>query len=320
VRLRGIWLVATASCVCIFATSKPPSSAKQPFPVRVPIWFASPDREHPQKLSANDLAISERGRKLVPDFLLGPDSDLFLLVALDLTGDVAWATDAKNALAEEIGKLPPRAYVSALNCGDEMKVLEEPTLNRARTVAAIQSIEVTGKSGLLHCIEGVESVADAMLAKSAVRVGVVLVSDAVVQNYREDLINPVLNSSDANDLSRRFPEQLVQNAMAALERRMEPSLAPLYVVQLNTQTDRWNEAYYDGLKLLTQNTMAEAFFCASRAAVADSITSVFERLRGHYSARVAVPASSDSVEIEIESAKEDGPRLIYRSRFTMKPK
>jgi hypothetical protein len=182
-------------------------------------------------------------------------------------------------------------------------------------VAAIRSVEATGKAGLLNCVERVESIADAMLARAAVRVAVVLVSDATIQNYREDLINPVINSSDPNDLSRRFPEQLVQNAMAALERRMGPSLAPLFVVQLNTQTDRWNEAYYDGVKAVAQNTMGEALFCTTWAAIGDSIDSVFTRLRSHYSARMTIPIHGDSVIIEIQSSS--GTRLSYRSHFTV---
>lgn len=168
---------------------------------------------------------------------------------------------------------------------------------------------------MLNCIERVEAIADAMLAKSAVRVGVLFISDATIQNYRQDLINPAINLSDSNDLSRRFPEQLVQNAMSGLEQRMARALAPLFVVQLSYQTDRWNEAYYDGLRTVAENTMGEALFCATRGAIADSVDHCFLRLRQHYSAAIHIPKQGKTVDIEIHS---NGLRLLYRSRFVLR--
>jgi hypothetical protein len=315
VKAHVLRLLAIAGCAAMFTVAQAPSRARPVFTVRVPIWVVTGDTDQPATLSLPMLSVEARGRSVAPEFLLGPDSDLFLLIALDLTGDAAAAADAKDALAAEIGKLPQRAYISALNCQDELRVLQEPTTDRSRVLAAIQSVEVTGKAGLLNCIERVESVADAILARSAVRVGVVFVTDATIQNYREDLINPVINSSDPNDLSRRFPEQLVQNAMAALERRMGPSLAPMFVVQLNSQPDRWNVAYYDGLKAVVQNSMGDAQFCVTRAAIRDSLESVFARLRSHYSASVAIPVHGDAVVLEIQSTS--GTRLTYRSHFTV---
>jgi hypothetical protein len=319
VKLFRSWVLVIASCL-VLSPARPASSARTAYTLRVPIWVTGNEKDNPAALSLRALSARVRGHKVIPQFLLSPESDLFLLIALDLTGDVATAADAKDGLAEEIARLPPRGYVSALNCKDELGVVQEPTPNHARVIAAIHSVEATGRAGLLNCIERVEAVADAMLARSAVRVGVIFVTDAVVQNYREDLINPVINSSDANDLSRRFPEQLVQNAMTALERRMEPSFTPLFIVQLNTQADRWNEAYYDGLRTVAQNTMGQALFCATRAAIGESLERCFERLRSHYSARIAVPVSGDSVQVELESAGADGPRLLYRSRFTLRTK
>jgi hypothetical protein len=228
VKFRIFRIVGLGACVFLLVgrAAAAASGGRPGLTVRIPIWTHGGDSGKPSGLSLRDLSIQMQGRKVTPEFLLGPDSDLFLLVALDLTGDNATATDAENA---EIEKLPRRAYVSALSCQGEVHVLEEPTTNRAYVLKSVRSIEVTGKSGLLNCLERVESIADAMLARSAVRVGVVFVSDATVQNYREDLINPIINASDPNDLSRRFPEQLVRNAMAALARRMEPSLAPLFI-------------------------------------------------------------------------------------------
>ena len=313
-------VLVAAGCASLLTVAGNASGGRPAFSVRVPIWLQASDADQPSPLTAGELSAHVRGRKIVPDFLLGPDSDLFLLVALDFTADPAAASDAKEALGAEIRQLPPRVYVSALNCQDELRVLQEPTAARDRVMNSIQSVEVIGKAGLLNCMERVESIADAMLARSAIRVGVIFVTDASVQNYREDLINPVINSSDSNDISRRFPEQLVQDAMTALSRRMAPSLAPLYIVQLNYQTDRWNEAYYDGLRMVAENTMGEAQFCATRAAIPDSVERCFMRLRAHYSARFAVPPQEESVNVDLNTSSSSKSRLHYRSRFTMRTK
>ena len=42
------------------------------------------------------------------------------------------------------------------------------------------------------------------------------VTDSGVANYRADLLNPVINSSDSGDLSRRFADRAVQERMAEM--------------------------------------------------------------------------------------------------------
>jgi hypothetical protein len=286
----------------------------------VPFWVRTAHGEEAPPIGIRAITAEVRGRKIPPDFLLGPKSDLFLLIGLDLTGDAATAADAKDALASEIDKLGDQVYVSILNCQDELRVVQEPTRNREQSLQAVQSVAAIGKPGLLNCVERVESIADAILARSAVRVGVLFISDADVQNYRQDLTNPVINSSDPNDISRRFPEQLVQDAMAALSRRMASSLAPLDIVQLNYLTDRWNEAYYDGLRAIAGNTLGEVQSCATRAAISGSIEQSIARLIEHYSLRVTVPVHGDSVAVELYCNPADLVRLLYRTRFAACPK
>jgi len=308
-----LWLATTGVCL----------SELKPGPmrtIRVPFWIQTAHGEPAPLIGVRDLSVEVRGHKFKPDVLLAPKSDLFLLLGLDLTGDAATAEDAKDALVKEIGKLQPRTYVSVFNCQDELRVVQEPTTVRERSIQAVQSVGVIGKPGLLNCIERVESIGDAILTRSAVRVGVLFISDADVQNYRQDLINPVINSSDPNDISRRFPEHLVQDAMAALSRRMAPALAPLDVVQINYLTDRWNEAYYDGLRAAAENTMGEAQFCATRAAIPAAIEHSFARLIQQYSVRITVPAHEESVAIELKSSAPGAEHLMYRSRFTFRQK
>jgi hypothetical protein len=308
-----LWLAAAGA-------SLPELRQGQPCTLRVPFWVQTAHGEPAPPISVRDLSVEVRGHKLKPDVLLGPKSDLFLLIGLDLTGDAATAEDAKDALVKEIAKLQPRTYVSVFNCQDELRVVQEPTLARDRWVQAVQSVAAIGKPGLLNCIERVESIGDAILARSAVRVGVLFISDADVQNYRQDLINPVINSSDPNDISRRFPEHLVQDAMATLSKRMAPALAPLEIVQLTYLTDRWNEAYYDGLRAVTENTMGEAQYCVVRAAIPAAIEHSLARLIEQYSVRITAPSHGDSMAIELKTSAPGAEHPMYRSRFTLRLK
>ena len=73
---------------------------------------------------------------------------------------------------------------------------------------------MSGKAGLLTTVDVIGRIADSMLKKSPVRVAILYITDGDVRNYREDFTNPVINSSDFNDMSRRFPETLVQEKIA----------------------------------------------------------------------------------------------------------
>ena len=122
-----------------------------------------------------------------------------------------------------------------------------------------------------------------MLAKSAVRVAILYVTDGDVRNYREDFNNPVINSSDSHDLSRRFPETLVQEKIAKLDAVLSARQTPVFIVDLNQHTDRLNEAYHNGLKQLAETSGGAAFFARSITEIPASIHNAFESVQSHYS-------------------------------------
>jgi len=314
-----IWWSKFASALLFFSIVATLAQAPATYPLRVPYWVRSVRGDPIPAVDRRGLLVEVNGRKTEPELMLGPGSALFLLIALDLTGDTSVASDSQNALASEIRKLDANTYVAVFNCQDELRVLQEPIRNPDQSAKTIQSVTATGKPGLLTSIEQIESIADAMLARSAVRVGVLFISDADVQTYRRDLTNPVINSSDSNDISRRFPEQLVQDTMAAFSSRMASAMAPLEIVQLNDLDDRWNEAYHDGLRTIASGTYGELRFCATRASIPQTVTEAVAHLVEHYSLRILVPSQDDSVTVSMFAVPEGQMRLTYRSRFSLPP-
>jgi hypothetical protein len=165
-----------------------------------------------------------------------------------------------------------------------------------------------------------ETIADAILAKANVRVAVLYVTDSDVGNYREDFTNPVINSSDSGDLSRRFPEQLIQERIARVEANLAGRQAPLFIVHLNYRNDRLNEAYQVGLRRLSEITGGAAEFCRSVVEIPTAIQKSFELIASHYSVSLEVPDRSlKSVEIQLGLADGRGGRsLNYRTRFALR--
>src|SRR5206468_2167213 len=145
------------------------------------------------------------------------------------------------------------------------------------------------KTGLLATIDSIGGIADAMMKKSAVRLAILYITDGDVNNYREDFANPVINSSDAHDLSRRFPETLVQEKIAKLNARLTTQQTPLFIVELNQHSDRLNQAYQNGLKELAESTGGTAFFSRSTTEIPETIAQSFSTVTGHYSLTLAVP-------------------------------
>ena len=130
--------------------------------------------------------------------------------------------------------------------------------------ALVKGVDETGKAGLLTTVESAAAIGDSLLARTNVRVAVLYVTDSNIYNYREDFTNPVINSSDSRDLSRRFPDQLIREKIQKLSDSLAASETPLFFVHLNYFSDRINEAYQRGLLQLAEETGGIGAFCRSR--------------------------------------------------------
>jgi len=303
--------------LCWSLPAEPPTKpASRSF--KVPVWAASKD-DSPKAptLTAKDLTATLDGAPTRVLALAGPDDGLMLLAVLDLAGDLSLAEPAKEALATEIEKLPPRVVVAVMRAQDGPKVLADPGVDRAPALTAVRDVPVSGKAGLLDTVETVTHLADSILAKASVRVAVLYLTDSDVENYREDFTNPVINSSDTHDLSRKFPEALIQDKISKLAAVLSTRQAPLFVVHLRYRGDRLGEAYQNGLTQLAEITGGSAIFCRSSEEIADAIHRALASITSSYSVTLALPERPlRNVLVQLE-ARGDWS-LTYRTRFVLK--
>jgi hypothetical protein len=271
-----------------------------------------------RELSAADFHVTIDGAESRVRGVQCPDDELILLLVLDLSsGDLTILDPARQTLVEEIHKLPPKTYVGLLRAQDGLLVLSDPTTDREAIAGHIQLQTPSGKTGLLPTVDTICRIADSMLRKSAVRTAVLYVTDGDVRNYREDFTNPVINSSDSHDLSRRFPETLVQEKIAKLDGVLAAQQAPLFIVDLNQRTDRLNEAYNNGLKQLADATGGMAFFSRSTTDISGAIRQSLQSIQSHYSLTLSVPERiGGRLQMRI-STTDNGHTLNYRTHLVL---
>ena len=285
----------------------PPKPAGQI--LKIAVWPGADD-----PLTAKDLSATVAGAPARVVGVKGPADDLLLIAVLDLAGDLSLAEQAKDSLANDIATLPPRATVAVMRAQDGPKVLADPASDRAPEAAAVRDLPVSGKAGLLDTVETVTQLADSILARNNVRVAVLYVTDSDVENYREDFTNPVINSSDTHDLSRKFPEALIQDKISKVAALMAERRAPLFVVHLRYRSDRLGEAYQNGLKQLAEVTGGSAVFCRSSEEIADAVGRMLGLITSSYSVAVAVPDHLPwSFQVQLEASGKGA--LTYRTRF-----
>ena len=244
---------------------------------------------------------------------LGPDDDLMMLGVLDLAGDLTLVDAAREALAASIRRLPAKAHLGLLKAQEGLGVLVDPTADHAAVAQVIESHSPGGRAGLLDTIEEASRVGDLVLAKASVRLAIFYLTDSNIYNYREDFANPVINSSDGGDLSRRFPEGLVRERISKLASALSTRQAPLFIVHLDYRSDRLNEAYQAGLLELAAATGGTAVFCRSTAEIPEAIGTLLQRVASHWGLDVELPAGRQrQVTIEIDCG---GRELNHRGRF-----
>jgi hypothetical protein len=271
IRLGALWALAAAACA-------------QPARVSIPAWIES---ENAAPVSG--FAATLNGKPAPIRSQLGPGSAQIVLLVMDLTGNPSLVDPARDALIAEISKLPRNVWVGLLRAQDGLHVMADPAPGRAAVTAGIRGLSAMGNPGLLETVVPALSLADAILRKSPVRVAVLYVTDGSIYRYREDYTNPVINQSDPHDLSRRFPESLIEEKIAKLEDASAALEAPLFVVHLHNRGDRLNLAYQNGLQTLAAATGGRTGICRSVAEIPQVISEVFARIAGSWCLTLNVP-------------------------------
>ncbi len=299
-----------------YAATAPPAQ-QHDARVRIPVWIDSKPGDTPKpaftaKLGNAATAIADQQP---------PTDDLVILVVLDLAGDIARVDAARAALTGTLDKLPPNAWVGLMRAQDGLRVLTDPGSDRQALAAGLESLVVSGKAGFFDTVEMAGELADNVARKSNVRVALLYVTDSDIYNYREDYTNPVINSSDPHDLSRKFADALIQAKVARLKEALAAQQTPLFIVHLNYRYDRLNAAYENGLRDLAETTAGTALFCRSPAEIPDQIAAAVETIRSAWSVTLALPKkASASLQVHLSARDADGSelRLTYRTRVALK--
>lgn len=281
---------------------------------RTQLRVAAPEQDPPLDRAAFKATLDGNPAKVLR--VRGPKDDLVLLVVLDLTGDLTLIDSARPALVEKLGALPPNNWVAVLKSQDVLQVVQDPTPDREKTAAAIREYVATGKAGLLTTVESASAVGDSLLNRTNVRVAVLYVTDSNIYNYREDFTNPVINSSDSQDLSRRFPDQLIREKMQKLSDGLAASETPLYFVHLNYFSDPINEAYQRGLLQLAEETGGAGAFCRSRGEIPEAVQKIVSAATTHWSVAVELRSvKSRTATVDLFNGERDVPNRV---RFSLR--
>jgi hypothetical protein len=283
--------------------------------VSIPAWIETNNCALPPKFEA-----ALNGKSVPVTAQLGPGSDQVILMVLDVSGDLSLVDPAKQALIAEISKLPQNAWVGLLRTQDGLHVLADPGRDRQPLLDAIRSLSNSSQPGLLETVHSALSLADAIMRKSPVRVAVLYITDSSIYSYREDYTNPVINTSDPHDLSRRFPEALITEKISKLVEDSSSLQAPLFVVHLNYRRDRLNVAYQNGLETLAEATGGRGDFCRSVAEIPEAISGVLARIASAWRLTLALPSKIHyNIQIHLSAPCGDGDlRISWRTHFHLK--
>ncbi len=236
-----------------------------------------------------------------------PRSPLILLVIFDTVADLARVDQARAALVEAIKKLKPNQWVGLMRAQDSLSVLQEPTADRNLLTEKIKSVQVSGKAGLMDTLEPVSKLAAVMMQKANVRLCVLYVTDSGVANYRADYLNPVVNSSDSGDLSRRFSDRAIQERMSRMTESLSRFTVPIFILHLEYRTDSLNLAYQSGLERIASASGGAALFSRTSNDVPSSLENLLKRIQASYFLGVEpVEAKRGSVKLRVEARKADG--------------
>ena len=283
--------------------------------VSIPAWIETNDCPRPPKFEA-----AFNGKEVPVTAQLGPGSDQVILVVLDLTGDLTLIDTAKQAVIAEVSKLAPNAWVGLLRTQDGLHVLADPGPSRQPLIDAIRSLSNSTEPGLLEIVPAALSLADGIMRRSPVRVSVLCITDGSIYSYREDYTNPVINESDPHDLSRRFPEALINAKISKLVEAAGSLEAPLFVVHLNYRRDRLNVAYQNGLDTLAEATGGRSDICRSVAEIPEAISAMFARISSAWRLTLALPTKIHyNIQIHLTAPCGDGDlRISWRTHLRPK--
>jgi hypothetical protein len=242
----------------------------------------------------------------------------------DTVADLARVDLARRELTGAINELGDNYWVGLMRSQDGLSVIQEPTADRALLAEKIQAVQVAGKTGLLDTLEPVSRLATGMLQNAGVRLSVLYVTDSSISNYRADYLNPVINSSDSGDLSRRFSDRAVQERIRRLSESLASYTIPIFILHLEYRGDSVNLAYQSGLDRIAASSGGSAIFCRSTEEIGPSIGNLMGRIRSAYFLGFDSPSSArPAVKVRVEARDAHGAqfkRINHAGQINLKKK
>ncbi len=275
----ALWVLAYSSL--LFAQANPAPASNKP-QLKVPVWIETEQNQFWLEGKRQSFKVFLDDQEVALKNLQGPTSGTILLVVFDTVVDLTRIELARNAVAEALKNLPENHWVSLFSAQDGLNVLLEPTANRTALAEKIAAIQANGRAGLLDTLEPVARLAVSMQQKANVRVSVLYVTDSGVANYRADMLNPVVNSSDTGDLSRRFADRAVQERMSRMAQDLSAFTIPVFMLHLEYRADTLNLAYQSGLERIATDSGGAALFCRTNDEIVPSLELLLKRLRSGY--------------------------------------
>lgn len=302
--------------------AKPKPEAPAKGIIKIPVWVETEDSQLWQDGKRQSFKVFLDDKEAAIKSFQGPRNSTILLIVTDTVADLARVAQAQTALDEAIKGLPENYWVGLLRAQDGLAVLQEPSANRAPILEKLQALQVNGKAGLLDTLEPLAQLATTMQQKAGVRLCVLYVTDSGVANYRADLLNPVINSSDSGDLSRRFADRAVQERMSAQAQALSPYTIPFFILHLEYRGDTLNLAYQSGLEQIANNSGGAAVFCRTNDEIAASLTSLLNRIRAEYVVGIEAPAGKrPNARLRVEAVDATGqpfPRVQHPSQLMLR--
>jgi hypothetical protein len=318
--LGTVWACLLFTSTAYTQNNKPIESAKGV--IKIPVWVETENNQLWQDGKRQSFKVFLDDQEAPIKSFQGPRNSTILLIVTDTVADLARVAQAQIALAAAINGLPENYWLGLLRAQDGLAVLQEPTANRATMLEKLQALQVSGKAGLLDSLEPLAQLATTMQQKAGVRLCVLYVTDSGVANYRADLLNPVINSSDSGDLSRRFADRAVQERMSAYALSLSTYTIPFFILHLEYRGDTLNLAYQSGLEQITSNSGGAALFCRTNDEIAPALSSLLDRIRAEYVIGIEVSASKrPSAKLRIEAVDAGGQAFLqvqHPSQITLR--
>jgi hypothetical protein len=316
--IRFVFVCLFAAWLAVGALAQTEKAEPKSPPIKIPVWVEEAEDRFWTEGKRQSFRVFLDDREVPLRSFQGPRNSTILLIVFDTVADLSRVDQVRTLLAARINRLSGNTWVGLLRAQDGLSVLQEPGGDRAALAGKIQAIPVSGKAGLLDTLDPVLRLATGMQRKAGVRLSVLYVTDGGIANYRADYLNPVINSSDAGDLSRRFSDRAVQEQMSRVAESLAPFTIPLFILHLEQRTDAMNLAYQSGLERIAARSGGATRFCRTNDEIQPALDTLFARIESAYVLGFDRPAGRRKVaKLRVEAAEAAGKRVRHVEQLTL---